>query len=80
MNNQHTYQSVSGSTYALLVQSEEKERNLSETAIYMLLILGAVFSVWQVAQQPVNLPVNNVIQTAPIVQTVQTVTADAARV
>ena len=77
MKNQHTSQSISGSTYALLVESEEKERNLSETAIYMLLILGAVFSVWQVAQQPVNLPVNNLIQTAPIVQTV---TADAARV
>ena len=77
MKNQHTYQSVTESTYALLVQSEEKERNLSETAIYMLLILGAVFSVWQVARQPVNLPVSRVIESAPIVQTV---TAPAARV
>ena len=77
MKNQHTYQSAAESTYALLVQSEDKERNLGETAIYMLLILGTVFSVWQVAQQPVNLPVNGVIQTAPIVQTVA---ADAARV
>ena len=77
MKDQHTYQTVSESTYALLVQSEEKERNLSETVIYMLLILGAVFSVWQVAQQPVNLPVNRVLQIAPIVQTV---TADAAHV
>jgi hypothetical protein len=77
MKNQHTYQSVTESTYALLVRSEEKERNLSETAIYMLLILGAVFSVWQVAQQPVNLPVNGLSKTAPIVQTVA---ADAARV
>jgi hypothetical protein len=77
MKSQHTYQSVSESTYALLVQSEEKERNLSETVIYMLLILGAVFSVWQVAQQPVNLPVERVLQTAPIVQAV---TSDAAYV
>jgi hypothetical protein len=77
MKNQHTNQSVTESTYALLVQSEEKERNLSETAIYMLLILGSVFSVWQVAHQPVNLPVNGGNQTAPIVQTV---TANAARV
>jgi hypothetical protein len=76
MKNQHTYQSVTESTYALLVRSEEKERNLSETAIYMLLILGAAFSVWQVAQQPVNLPVNSVSQNAPIVQTVS---ADAVR-
>jgi hypothetical protein len=74
MKNQHTYQSVSESTYALLVQSEEKERNLSETAIYMLLILGSVFSIWHVAQQPVNLPIGSAIQTAPMVQTV---TADA---
>ena len=77
MKNQHTYQSATESTYALLVQSEDKERNLSETAIYMLLILGTVFSVWQVAQQPVNLPVSGVIETAPIVQNVS---ADAARV
>jgi hypothetical protein len=77
MKNQQTYQSVTDSTYAMLVRSEEKERNLSETAVYMLLILGAVFSVWQVAHQPVNLPVNGVIQTAPMVQTVA---ADAARV
>ena len=76
MKNQHTYQSAAESTYALLVQSEDKERNLGETAIYMLLILGSVFSVWHVAQQPVNLPVSSVSQNAPIVQTV---TADAAR-
>ena len=44
------------STYALLVRSEERERNLFETAIYALFILCAVFSVWQFVQQPVTIP------------------------
>ena len=44
------------STYALLVRSEEKERNLFEAAIYALLIFCAVFSVWQVAHQPITVP------------------------
>jgi hypothetical protein len=44
------------STYALLVRSEEKERNLFETAIYALFVLCAVFSVWQFAQQPITIP------------------------
>lgn len=51
------------STYALLVQSEEKERNLSETFIYILLVGAAVFSVWQAALQPLTLRVN----TAPTI-------------
>jgi len=37
------------STYALLVRSEEKERNLFEGAVYLVLILSAVFSIWQAA-------------------------------
>jgi hypothetical protein len=44
------------STYALLVRSEEKERNLFETAIYVLFVLCAVFSVWQFAHQPITIP------------------------
>ena len=59
---------VGQSPYAMLVSSEEKGRNLSETAVYILLILGAVFSIWHVAQQPVNLPVSGIIQTAPVAQ------------
>lgn len=39
------------STYALLVRSEEKERNLFEGAVYLVLILSAVFSIWQAAHQ-----------------------------
>jgi hypothetical protein len=60
--------SVGQSPYAMLVSSEEKERNLSETAVYMLLILSSVFSIWHVAQQPVNLPVSGINHTAPVAQ------------
>jgi hypothetical protein len=42
------------STYALLVRSEEKERNLFEGAVYLVLILSAVFSIWHAAHQPVT--------------------------
>lgn len=42
------------STYALLVCAQEEENSVYETAIYMLFILGAVFSIWQVAQQPLH--------------------------
>jgi hypothetical protein len=44
------------STYALLIRSEEKSRNIIEMAICPILILGAVIAIWQFAQQPVNIP------------------------
>jgi hypothetical protein len=44
------------STYALLIRSEEKSRNIIEIAICPILILGAVIAIWQFAQQPVNIP------------------------
>jgi hypothetical protein len=44
------------STYALLIRSEEKSRNVIEMAICPILILGAVIAIWQFAQQPVNIP------------------------
>ena len=44
------------STYALLIRSEEKSRNVMEMAICPILILGAVIAIWQFAQQPVNIP------------------------
>jgi hypothetical protein len=44
------------STYALLVRSEERSRGVLETALYASLILSAVFSLWQFAQQPVMIP------------------------
>lgn len=57
------------STYALLVGSEDKEQSVSETAVYLLLILCAAFSLWFVARQPVKLPLGSVIQSAPYAQT-----------
>lgn len=58
------------STYSLLVRSEERERNLSETAVYMLLIVSSAFSIWQFAHQPFTVPVRTGLQSAPIAQAV----------
>jgi hypothetical protein len=44
------------STYALLMRSEERSRNLLEMLIYPLLIIGAVMAIWQFALQTVDLP------------------------
>jgi hypothetical protein len=44
------------STYALLVRSEEKGRTALGTVVYTLLFLSVVLSIWQFAQQPVNVP------------------------
>ena len=44
------------STYALLIRSEEKSRNVIEMAINLFLILGPLMAIWQFAQQPVNIP------------------------
>ena len=45
------------STYALLIRSEEKSRNLFEVVIYPLLLLGPIIATWRFAQQPLNIPV-----------------------
>jgi hypothetical protein len=42
-------------TYALLMRSEEKGRDLLETAVYAICILSAVSAIWQFTQQPVTL-------------------------
>jgi hypothetical protein len=44
------------STYALLVRSEEKNRNLLEMVIYPLLIIGAIIAISQFLLQPMDLP------------------------
>jgi hypothetical protein len=46
------------STYELIVASEaeDKKRFVLETVIYALFILSAVFSIWQVAIQPIVVP------------------------
>ena len=52
MNNQ--------STYTLLMQSEEKTRNVMEIALYTLFALSAIVSIWQFVQQPSSLPLDQV--------------------
>ena len=47
-------------TYRLLVQSEEKSRNILETALYGLFALSALVSIWQFAEQPNALPLQRV--------------------
>lgn len=59
------------STYALLVRSEEKERNLFEGAVYFAVVLSALVSIWQVAIQPVALPLTSV-RTTSIAQSANT--------
>ena len=48
------------STYALLVRSEEKKRNVLEIVVYALFILSAAFSIWQFAHQSVAFPLERV--------------------
>ena len=55
------------STYSMLVQSEEKERNLFETLVYGVIVLSAVAAIWQVAHQPVKVPFTDK-QTASVAQ------------
>ena len=41
-------------TYKLLVQSEEKSRNILETVIYGLVATSVIVSIWQFAEQPIQ--------------------------
>ena len=43
-------------TYAMLVQSEEKGRSIMETAVYALLGLSAILSIMQFVQQSERVP------------------------
>lgn len=60
------------STYALLVRSEEKERGIFEGAAYLVFTLTALFSIWQMVQQPVALPKGDVIHTASVARSTDT--------
>ena len=42
-------------TYKLLMQSEEKNLNIFETIIYGLVALSVIVSIWQFAEQPVQM-------------------------
>jgi hypothetical protein len=52
------------STYRLLVQSEEKNRNILEIALYALVAVSALASIWQFAEQPNVLPLDRIGTTA----------------
>jgi hypothetical protein len=41
-------------TYRLLVQSEDKNRNILEMAIYGLVALSVLVSIWEFAEQPLQ--------------------------
>ncbi len=66
--NTKTYTEHEESTYALLVRSQDEERSLPETAVYLLLILTMAFSVWQTAHQRFQLPSIGLLRGAPVVQ------------
>jgi hypothetical protein len=48
------------STYRLLVQSEERNKNMMEIAVYALVALSCLVSIWQFAEQPNILPLERV--------------------
>jgi hypothetical protein len=58
------------STYALLVRSEDKERNLCEGVAYLIFILSAIFTFWQVAQQPMTFSNRAGIHSTSVTQSV----------
>jgi hypothetical protein len=58
-------------TYALLVRSEEKGRSIMETAVYALLGLSAILSIWQFVQQPERMPTTLTTQAYEISDTSQ---------
>ena len=43
-----------------------------EGAAYLVFILSAVFSIWQMVQQPVALPKGDVIHTTSVAQSIET--------
>ena len=47
----------SQTTYTLLVRSEEKNRDLLETAVYALCILSVIVAIWQFVGQSSRLSV-----------------------
>ncbi len=70
MKNTNPNLTPANATYAVLVRSEQEERSVAESAVYLLFILSAVFSIWQVARQPITLPVDTATQRATIAQSV----------
>ena len=57
---------VEGTTYSLLVRSEEKTRAIFETIIYGLIILSAIAAILQFATQPDIFPLASLPGGAPV--------------
>ena len=70
MKNTNLTRNAADATYAVLVRSEQDERSAMESVVYLLFIVSAVFSIWQVARQPITLPVDAATQRAGIAQSV----------
>jgi hypothetical protein len=51
-------------TYRLLMQSEDKRRNTLEMALYVLVAISALLSIWQFAEQPSTLPLESTERTS----------------
>ena len=58
MKDTSTTPKASQCTYALIVRSEERQRNRFETAIYTLLIIATLFAVSVFGRQALAMPVN----------------------
>ena len=54
MENLNTNSTNHHSTYQLLVESEEKERNVFEDLLYLLLMVAMSVAMWQFSHQPVT--------------------------
>ena len=65
------------STYALIVRSEERERGVTEGAAFLLCMLCVLFSIWQVAQQPITLPTDGIIHTTSFAESAATQSSGA---
>ena len=53
-NTPHTALVREEGTYQLLIQSEEKERSLIETIVYLLLVVATTTTIWQLSHEPVT--------------------------
>ncbi len=59
-------------TYSLLINSEEKGRSIFETAVYGLVVLSMVFSVFAFASQAIVVPGVQKTSGSPVIQTIAT--------
>jgi hypothetical protein len=55
-------------TYKLVMQSEDKRRNTLETALYVLVAISALLSIWQFAEEPSPLPMGDTQRTTKQVE------------